>query len=71
MILTFIIALILLGALLFLGYGFFAWTGAAAIWLIGWRIIGVASPLLFEGAVIVLVVLALIFGLPQLRLIVR
>ena len=35
MLIAFIIALVLLAALLFLGYGFFAWTGAAAIWLVG------------------------------------
>jgi len=67
MLLTLILALILLSTLLFLGYGFFAWTGAAAIWLIGWRLAGVASPLLFEGTVIVLIVLAAIFGVPLLR----
>ena len=67
MILTLVLALILLSTLLFLGYGFFAWTGAAAVWLIGWRVCGVASPLLFEGTVIVLIVLAAIFGIPLLR----
>ncbi|MBS0569560.1 MAG: acyl-CoA dehydrogenase, partial [Proteobacteria bacterium] len=67
MVLTFVLALILLGTLLFLGYGFFAWSGAAALWLIGWRICGVASPLLFEGTVIALVVLAAISGIPLLR----
>ena len=67
MILTLILALVLLSTLLFLGYGFYAWTGAAAIWLIGWRICGVASPLLFEITTIALIVLALIFGLPPLR----
>ncbi len=67
MILTLVLALVLLSTLLFLGYGFYAWTGAAAIWLIGWRICGVASPLLFEITTIALIVLALIFGLPPLR----
>ncbi|HEX6833956.1 MAG TPA: acyl-CoA dehydrogenase family protein, partial [Rudaea sp.] len=67
MLITFVLALVLLSALLFLGYGFFAWTGAAAVWLVGWRIVGVSSPLLFEACVVVLVVLALIFGLPPLR----
>jgi len=67
MLITLVLALIVLSALLFLGYGFFAWTGAAAVWLIGWRIVGVASPLLFETTAIALIALALIFGLPPLR----
>jgi len=67
MLITLVLALIVLSALLFLGYGFFAWTGAAAVWLIGWRITGVASPLLFEASTLVLIALALIFGLPPLR----
>jgi len=67
MLITLVLALIVLSALLFVGYGFFAWTGAAAVWLIGWRIVGVASPLLFETCTLVLIALALIFGLPPLR----
>jgi acyl-CoA dehydrogenase len=67
MLITLVLALIVLSALLFVGYGFFAWTGAAAIWLIGWRMTGVASPLLFETCTIVLIALALAFGLPPLR----
>ena len=67
MLIAFVLALIVLGALLFVGQGFFAWTGAAAIWLIGWRITGVASPLLFESVTAVLIVLAALFGLPPLR----
>src|SRR5450432_133397 len=67
MLITFIMALILLSTLLFLGYGFLAWVGAAGIWLIGWRIVGIASPLLFAITVVVLAVLALVFGLPPLR----
>jgi len=67
MLITLVLALIVLSALLFLGYGFFAWTGAAAVWLIGWRVTGVASPLLFEASTLVLIALALIFGLPPLR----
>jgi acyl-CoA dehydrogenase len=67
MLITFVLALAVLGALLFLGRGFFAWTGAAAVWLIGWRIIGVHSPRLFETTAIALIVLALVFGLPPLR----
>ena len=67
MLITFILALVFLSTLLFLGYGFLAWVGAAGIWLIGWRLVGVASPLTFEITAIVFIVLALIFGLPPLR----
>jgi acyl-CoA dehydrogenase len=67
MLITFVLALIVLSALLFLGYGFLAWTGAAAVWLVGWRLTGISSPLLFESCTIVLIALALIFGLPPLR----
>ena len=67
MLITFLLALIAFVALLFLGFGFFSWTLAAAIWLIGWRITGVASPLAFEVCATVLVVLAALFGVPLLR----
>ncbi len=67
MLITFLLAIVFLSALLFLGYGFLAWVGAAGIWLIGWRISGVASPLMFESCVILLIVLALMFGLPPIR----
>ena len=67
MLITFVLALILLSALLFLGHGFFAWTGAAAVWLLGWRITGINSPLLFEVTTITLITLAALFGLPPLR----
>ncbi|HET8942565.1 MAG TPA: acyl-CoA dehydrogenase [Rudaea sp.] len=67
MLITIVLALALFGTLLFLGFGFYAWTGAAAVCLIGWRILGVASPLAFEIVVIVLIALAAIFGLPPLR----
>jgi acyl-CoA dehydrogenase len=67
MLITLLLALVFLGALLFLGHGFLAWLGAAGIWLIGWRVAGVAWPWLFEITVIVLTALALIFGVPPLR----
>ena len=50
MLITFLIALILLIALLFLGCGFLAWVGAAGVWLVGWRIAGVDSPLCSKPA---------------------
>jgi len=67
MLLTFVLALLVFLGLAFRGLGFLAWIAAAGVWLLGWRLAGVASPLLFETCVIVLVVLALVFGLPPLR----
>ena len=67
MLLTFVVALLVFLVLAFRGLGFLAWIIAAGVWLLGWRVDGVASPLLFEACVIVLVALALVFGLPPLR----
>ncbi len=67
MLITFLLALIVLSTLLFLGRGFLAWVAAAGVWLIGWRLCGVASPLLFESTAIVLIVLAALFGVPLIR----
>ena len=67
MLITFVLALVVLSALTFLGRGFFGWVFGAAVWLIGWRLVGVASPLLFEICVGVLIVLALLFGVPLIR----
>jgi acyl-CoA dehydrogenase len=67
MLLTFVLALLVFLGLAFRGLGFLAWIAAAGVWLLGWRLAGVASPLLFGTCVIVLVVLALVFGLPPLR----
>ncbi len=67
MLITFVIAIVVLSTLLFLGYGFLSWIGAAGVWLIGWRLIGIDSPLLFQITVFVLIVLAMLFGLPPLR----
>ena len=67
MLVTLLLALIALSALLFLGRGFLAWVVAAGIWLVGWRITGIASPLLFEAAALVLTALAIVFGLPPIR----
>jgi len=67
MLLTAVLALVVALVLLFLGRGFLAWIAAAGIWLIGWRMIGVTSSTLFIITVIVLLALALLFGLPPLR----
>lgn len=67
MLITLLLALVALSALAFVGRGFLAWVVAAGIWLVGWRINGIASPLLFEATVIVLTLLAVIFGVPPIR----
>ncbi|MEP7042741.1 MAG: acyl-CoA dehydrogenase [Dokdonella sp.] len=67
MLLTFVLALLVFLALAFRGLGFLAWIGAAGVWLLGWRIAGIVSPLLFETCVVVLAALACVFGLPALR----
>jgi acyl-CoA dehydrogenase len=54
-------------ALAFRGFGFLAWLAASAVALVGWRLAGIAHPTLFVACVIVLAVLALVFGLPPLR----
>jgi acyl-CoA dehydrogenase len=67
MLLTFVLAVIAFSALAFRGLGFLAWVAAAGVWLIGWRIVGVESPILFEVTTIVLVALAIVFGVPPIR----
>ncbi|WP_440225344.1 acyl-CoA dehydrogenase [Dokdonella sp. MW10] len=54
-------------ALAFRGLGFLAWLAAAGIVLVGWRVTGIASPVLFQSVVVVLVVAAVIFGPPLVR----
>src|SRR5690606_35381947 len=53
--------------LAFRGMGFLAWLAASAIALVGWRLAGIAHPTLFVTCVVVLAMLALVFGLPPLR----
>jgi len=67
MLITFILALIVFAALAFRGLGFLACVAAAGVWLIGWRIVGVDSPILFEATAIVLIALAVVFGVPVVR----
>jgi acyl-CoA dehydrogenase len=64
---TFIIALVVFLVLAFRGLGFLAWIAAAGLWLIGWRMAGIASPLLYEACALVAIALAAVFGLPPLR----
>jgi len=67
MLLTFVVALLVFLVLAFRGLGFLAWIATAGVWLLGWRLDGVAARLLFDACAIVLVTLALVFGLPPLR----
>ena len=67
MLITFVLALVVFLVLAFRALGFLAWVAAAGIWLIGWRVVGVESPLLFETVAIVLIALAALFGVPLLR----
>jgi acyl-CoA dehydrogenase len=67
MLITLVLALIALSALAFIGRGFLAWVVAAGIWLVGWRLCGIASPILFEATVLVLTVFAVVFGIPPIR----
>ena len=67
MLLTFLLAVLVFLVLAYRGLGFLAWSVAAGVWLIGWRIVGVASPALFISAVVALGILAGVFGLALLR----
>ncbi|HET6546682.1 MAG TPA: acyl-CoA dehydrogenase [Rhodanobacteraceae bacterium] len=67
MLLTLVLAVVVFLALAFCGRGFPAWLAAAGVWLVGWRLCGVAHPGLFVACVIVLIVLALLSGVPPLR----
>src|ERR1700752_2059557 len=57
MLVTFVLALVVFLVLAFRGLGFLGWLAAAGVWLIGWRIVGVESPVLFEATAIVLIAL--------------
>ncbi len=64
---AFALALIVFLILAFRGFGFLAWVGAAAVILIGWRIVGVASPNAFMVVTTALIVIAIVFGLAPIR----
>ncbi|HRQ64274.1 MAG TPA: acyl-CoA dehydrogenase [Xanthomonadaceae bacterium] len=67
MLLALLVAIVLLIALLYRGLGFLAWLLPSGVLLVGWRLAGVESPNLFIGVIVVLIVLAALFGLPPLR----
>ncbi|MBI4161581.1 MAG: acyl-CoA dehydrogenase, partial [Acidobacteria bacterium] len=54
-------------ALLYSGRGYWAWTGAGALLLIAWGAGGTAAPFLFGTTASLFAILALVFGVPQLR----
>ena len=62
-----LVALLLFVVLAFRGFGFLGWVAGAGAFLVGWRIAGVAHPAAFAACVIVLLVLAVVFGFPPLR----
>jgi acyl-CoA dehydrogenase len=67
MLITFLLAVVVFSALAFRGLGFLGWIAAAGTWLVGWRLVGIDSPLLFESTAIVLIALAVVFGIPLVR----
>lgn len=64
---AFTLAVIVFLVLAFRGLGFLGWVGAAAVILIGWRIMGVHSPGAFMLVSSALIVIAAVFGLAPLR----
>ena len=57
--LSIVLAVLVAVTLLFLGRGFLAWLAGTAIWLVGWRLDGIHSPLAFQIVLGLLIVLAL------------
>ncbi|MEO5623593.1 MAG: acyl-CoA dehydrogenase, partial [Dokdonella sp.] len=64
---TIVIALLVFLALAFRGLGFLGWIAAAGVWLLGWRVTGIAHPSLFMACAIALTVLAIVSGFAPLR----
>ncbi len=64
---AFALALIVFLILAFRGFGFLGWVGAAAVILIGWRVVGVVSPSAFLSVTTLLIVIAAVFGLAPIR----
>lgn len=67
MLTTFVLALLVFIVLAFRGLGFLGWVAAAGVWLVGWRLVGIDSPALFETTAIVLIAFAVLFGVPLVR----
>ncbi len=62
-----LVALVVFATLAFRGSGFLAWLAGAGVLLVGWRLTGVTHPFAFSLCIAILIVLALLFGLPVLR----
>jgi acyl-CoA dehydrogenase len=54
-------------ALLYFGYGYWAWTSAAAVALAAWRSGGTDMPIVFFAALGLFLVAAVLFGFPAVR----
>lgn len=67
MLLAVVLAILVAVVLLYHGLALLSWLAAAGVLLIGWRMTGVDSPVVFTVVVVVLAALALLFGLPPLR----
>ena len=62
-----LLALAAFFALLYLGRGYFGWLAALTLALLAWVVSGVGSWILFSLAVVAIIALAAVFGLPPLR----
>ena len=62
-----IVAVAVLLALAFRGLGFLAWVAAGAVCLAGWRLAGIAHPLLFGLCAVIGIIVAILTGIPPLR----
>jgi acyl-CoA dehydrogenase len=60
-------SLFVFAVLVFRGLGFLAWVAGVGVFLLGWRLAGVAHPHLFAACTIAALVLAIVFGVPLLR----
>ncbi len=62
-----LLAFIWFVVLLYMGRGYWAWVSALALGFTAWWLAGVSSPMAFHGTMAVVVVAALVFGLPLFR----
>ncbi|WP_119461983.1 acyl-CoA dehydrogenase [Rhodospirillaceae bacterium SYSU D60014] len=53
--------------LLYFGFGYWAWTSAAALGLAAWALAGVDSPIAFAATLAAALVAAVLFGIPVIR----
>jgi acyl-CoA dehydrogenase len=62
-----IASFVILIALLYRGYGYWAWTSAAALGLAAWAVAGILSPVAFAVTAAVALAAAALFGMPPFR----